>query len=757
MSKKSFAIRRINKEMKEINQNPLEGIGIASLDNDPMKYVVNMKLMYGPYKDYCIQLLLTFPETYPSNPPEILIYPDQTIDGHYHSCILDYYYNSTDENGRLFKKFRFDLLEKSFNFMFRREQNTCWNPRYTMSSLLLQVQNSISDPAMNGITPSRYQINQLFSSMKKYFRNFTIVNEKGKTEVIKHTWENPFPKMFERKQENKEEDKKEKKDKISEKEKLRMQQIKDNLTCFMSKSNYIDDPEIILGYPIIKNIIYDKKEKIDLYTIPELVTYDGFMAQESEYGKLNFYFDNNFLSENFLSEGNQLWVPIYIDENHYKKNRTTILNSFSIMKYGEIGLIEYDFSPDEIFEAFPNILNKIIIGISKSTTSTCSSFVRCFFQFVLLFKKLCLEYEKDYLKYVNHILNVLKNNEYNPDKTIIPDLVEFFILLFFSNKDTQTEKMKQIWTILFEEFAVRQVHSIFHEESNKQKMMKIIRQNFWDDFLFQHYEKTTKYESIDNKALFEDLKTKNLLDTIVEIIMSDPHFTSLEDSKYLNEKQVINGIEKSFKKIYLLCNQKTRESLKNYIIKKLDIEKYFYTKDIYDIEDEFDDKKRNTITYENYLYEQYKVDELLPKLDKDYLQKVINNAFESQKENKLLVIAFYTRNKIEDKQFMKELENNYGVYLEVDKFIKEMDQKLKDIKNYSQLFNFIGSDFGKNMTDLDILIHCYKKAKEKKYIKINKNNNANSQSRINIGASIRGRPQLRGRGHFRGRGGRGIP
>ena len=169
------------------------------------------------------------------------------------------------------------------------------------------------------------------------------------------------------------------------------------------------------------------------------------------------------------------------------------------------------------------------------------------------FKKIIDDKGKDYLKYVNHILNVLKNNEYNPDKTIIPDLVEFFMLLFFSNKDTQTEKMKKIWTILFEEFAVRQVNSIFHDESSKQKIMKIIRENFWDDFLFQHFEKTKKYESIDNKALFEDLKTKNLLDTIVEIIMSDPHFTSLEDSKYLNEKQVINGIEKSFKKIYLLC------------------------------------------------------------------------------------------------------------------------------------------------------------------------------------------------------------
>ena len=44
MKGKSLSILRINKDMKEINQNPVEGIGISSLDNDPMKYVVNIKL-----------------------------------------------------------------------------------------------------------------------------------------------------------------------------------------------------------------------------------------------------------------------------------------------------------------------------------------------------------------------------------------------------------------------------------------------------------------------------------------------------------------------------------------------------------------------------------------------------------------------------------------------------------------------------------------------------------------------------------------
>ena len=199
MKGKSLAIRRINKDMKEINKNPVEGIGISSLDNDPMKYVVNIKLMNGPYKNYCIQLLLTFPETYPSKPPKILIYPQQAIDGQYHHHIFDDF--STDENGHHFKKFCFDLLDN--DFMSTKEENSGWNPSYTISSILLQVQNFISDPDMHGYIPPENKIKQLMDSMKTYSRKFKITNDEGKKETIVHTWEKPFPEMFEKKDEKK--------------------------------------------------------------------------------------------------------------------------------------------------------------------------------------------------------------------------------------------------------------------------------------------------------------------------------------------------------------------------------------------------------------------------------------------------------------------------------------------------------------------------------------------------------------------------
>ena len=58
MSNKAIARKRINKDIKEIKNNPLEGIGIAPIDDNLMNYVVNMRLMSGPYEGYCIQLLI---------------------------------------------------------------------------------------------------------------------------------------------------------------------------------------------------------------------------------------------------------------------------------------------------------------------------------------------------------------------------------------------------------------------------------------------------------------------------------------------------------------------------------------------------------------------------------------------------------------------------------------------------------------------------------------------------------------------------
>ena len=761
MKGKSIAIKRINKDMKEITKSPIEGIGIVSLQNDPMKYIVNIKLMEGPYKNYCVQLLLTFPEDYPTKPPKILIYPNQAIDGQYHHHIFQ---DSTqDENGHFFKKFCFDLLEN--DFMSTKEENTGWNPSYTISSLLLQVQNFLCDPDMHGHIPNKNKIEQLMNSMNTYQRNFKVENDKGEEEIITHTWSKPYPELYIKKE------KTEEKEEIKKDENFqKMQQIKENLTCYMLKLNYIDDPEILLGYPIIQTKV--GKDKIELYPIPELLTYDGYMAQIGKQDiKLDFYFDIKFKSAN--NQFFNYWVPIYIDENHYKKNKTTILNSFSVIKYGALGIKEYDFKPEHIFEVLPIILNKMIIGMFNGKSTISSAFIRCYFHYVLLFKKLCVEFETEYLKYLNHILNLIKKNNFDVTKQIIPDIGNFFMLLFFSNKDTHTEKMKKMWYTLFEESSTRKSYWIFYSDDNRAKMKKLLfkdKKPSVDDICFKRFEEDYSYDIVNLKNFNDDLRDKNIYDKIVDIINSDENFKSITRYRYFlddsydsfddeicteitnseEKKKIIKEkMEKNFKDLFCQCSKQSKNKMFKIISQKLQFSEYFDIKE----EDETIKLYEDKTEIRNYYYDSCKLDEYLKDREIENIDEILQYAFDNQKGNKLLIITFFTQKKIEDKEFMKELEANYGIYLDVETFIKEMNQKLNEIKSFSEMYKYIGSEYGKDLTDLEIIIKSYERAKLKGYIR-----DQNSSTTFNRSQNFRGGYNRgRGRGDFRGkRGGRGT-
>ena len=513
--------------------------------------------------------------------------------------------------------------------------------------------------------------------------------------------------------------------------------IKQRLTCSVLKKSYLDDKTTLLGYPIVRSNSRFNPHKIELYPIPEMLSYEGFLSEmETQQNKLDRYFETNF---QLGSNSYNCWMPVYINKDHYEKNRVHVLNSFSVIKFGPEGKKEYDFKPEQIFEILPIVLNKMIIGMFTGKSEISSAFIISYFQYVLLYKKLCDEFEEENMAFINKKLSMIFENEYKIDKKIIPDIGDFLMALFYCNKDTHEEGMKKMWNCIFEEFIIRQMFWIFHSDEFKDNMKKMLLKDKTNEACLNKLKNEPNFQIRFIDKFMDDLKRLKLLDQIVDIISKDEKYLSSlilgrDDAK----EQVNHNIEKNFKKIFIKCSEECQNNIKKMIFDNLNFSDYF----------EYEDDE---------LYNELKIGEILKDDVLKNKDEIVKAAFESQRGNKLLIITFFAQKKIEEKGFLEQLEKNYGIYLEVDDFIKDMNKQLEEIKTYKQLLEYVGCDFGNDKTDIDIMAEAYDKAKEKDYI-----NTTNARPRRNIN-QIRQRPLNfrggfgRGRGfHNRGRGrGRG--
>ena len=713
MSKRIIAIKRIANDMKELTKCPLEGIGIAQIDNDPLKFVVNMELMSGPYQGYKVQLIMTMSENYPINPPKILIYPNQMIGEHYHHHIFRAY----DEKGYYYR-FCINLLENQFN-MDTNEEHTGWNPAYTISSILLQVQNFISDPDLGHI-PDKTKVKALMESMDKYQRPFFD----GEKQVI-HTWKNPFPKMYYSNDKDKKEMDVEEEEIIGDKNEIKEEKekmkdevidrkkeiIKENLTCYFFRENFIDNPEILLGYPIVQSKSIYGKDKIELYPIPQLLTYEAFQMQTSNTQTNN---NNNTLlgslsayQPKIKAANNEYfnnWLPIYVNEAHYLKNLETIKNAIRAIKN------EAQFTPEQIFDILPIILNKMIIGIFNGKSIISTSYMTCYFHYVLLFKRLCKEYQEEFNTYVNKRLNLITMNDYEVNKKIVPDIGDFFMLVFLSNKDMTSPEMIKIKTVLVEEFLIRQIYWIFHgpdcritmraKVSALQNIVKLDDDVYLDKF---HNDPDFKMRYLD--IFNKELHNKNIYHKVINTIANDRNFLwNYQNNFNYAKRSAESRITQSFKKLYNECSDWGRNRLNSIIKENMRFGDFF-------IEDEKDIRAG--------LYDACQVSQILKGNNENTpeMQEVLKYAYESQKGNQLLLITFLVLNKLGEQGFLDELEKNYGIYVEVDSFFLEMKKKLKEIKSYKELYEFIKVDLGKDKTELEIIVDAYEKAKQKRYIR----------------------------------------
>jgi len=258
--------------------------------------------------------------------------------------------------------------------MSNQTEGTGWTPAYTLKCVLIQMQNFLSEHDFYQ-QHSTALIKKLFDYNKQYTCQF----ENSEGEKILHTYEKPYPEIYTSKKteeksiilaesnkdniviinsdiinNNEENNKilnevqskeleskslKEDGDKLinineitsevslinlteNTKEKF---EIKNNLTCYVTKSNYLDDNSIILGYPIF--IQYGNRKFNDYIPIPEILSYDAFsILNLINNSFLDNYYVHNDYTENSVFKSSMgeyfsHWFPIYLDKNHFEKNK----------------------------------------------------------------------------------------------------------------------------------------------------------------------------------------------------------------------------------------------------------------------------------------------------------------------------------------------------------------------------------------------------------------------------------------------------
>jgi ubiquitin-protein ligase len=428
------ALKRIKRDLDELESEPLDGVGIAKVNpDDNQTYVVNIRINDGIYTGILLQFRMTIPESFPISPPEMLMYPGQPFGHEFHHHVYD------GQNG--FKRFCVDILGNAI--MSTTSAKSGWSPAYTFKTLFMQVQNFLGDPDMSN-PPGKVQIESLKKKLEGYSKEFT--NENG--EKVKHTTSAPYPPLGVAR---------DVKTTFSEADR-KLTYLKNALTCYHLKTDYISDKKMALGYPLM--ITKTRGGLLEISPLPELLSYEGYITQiQTNPNKLEDFFGVNFKTA--MGEYYNYWLPIYIDEEHYKNNKGLILNSISVCKNGISGKKENDFQPLDCIDIMPPLLNKMIIFLLNGKNHMSNAAIEAYCHYIMLFNRLCEDYP-EIRRHIKAKLESFYKKEFS--KQNCPDLGNLIVLFYFSGIKFEEKLMHRV----LDEFFTRHILWLFaHKTANK--------------------------------------------------------------------------------------------------------------------------------------------------------------------------------------------------------------------------------------------------------------------------------------------------
>lgn len=420
------AISRIHKDLKEIEENPIQGLSICMPDeNDPFSLHCNIKILSGIYEGIILHLEMKIPDNYPIKAPKLKISAGQPFDHTFHHHVFDMMDGLT---------ICIDLLDHGF-FDYSQQSKTGWTPAYTLSTILVQMQVFFASDYDLPELPSQNQLSYLRSKLSTFSCPIKLTDGTFQT----HSFNTPYPPFTQSPQVTPPQ--------VSNETIERMKKAYSKMTCFTNKTDPSDD-DTILGYPLA--LSRDAYGRTDMLPILEILSYDGFIMQIQEFGDKLDDFDSCHL-RTAMGLNFNYWFPFYVNEKMYLKNKQIYYNAISVLKFGVKGKKEFDFEPELILKVFPILLNKTIVALQSGSLYQSSAAIEGYCHLLRLFLRFLEDFPYLYQK-INEKIEKAMQNEEARNKNNLGDMGEFLILLSLSKYGLQH---KGVWLNLIKEFMAR--------------------------------------------------------------------------------------------------------------------------------------------------------------------------------------------------------------------------------------------------------------------------------------------------------------
>lgn len=498
MADKRNASKRIMKDLKEIEKDPVEGCSIAPYEGNLFKLHVNITVQDGPYKGNIMHIVLDIPPTYPHSSPAGSMAPEfpfgQEDHEHIHGTGICNDYLSNYESF-------FKMIDGG-----NIQAGSGWTSACTLKSLLMILQQFFVDP--DNVKPNENHINRVRTMIDKYEC------------PCGHTTKNPDPPIHsssESKQEVIESSS------VSSLSDLQIKRAREVLICFASKENIIDNKDIKLGYPIDLN--RDRYGRIHPNLVPELISYEQYILEVQKNGGFVSCSRNGTKFRTASGKTYTNWLPIYINEEHFNNVRQHTENCISVISNGIRGVEKNDFQPEMVIRVLPCLMNKMVVAIMNGNLHESESAIFAYCHYLRLFMRFLHEY-KDLQDKIEHKMAKFSTDVKSRDKQNIGDIGEFIICLALSKQFTY-DKMKDV---LLGEYFARQIYWINKEND---RFLKNISNNMAGIF------NTVKISN--HLLVFNLMMTKTFVFTGVE--------EKLDQNYGLPPQPIIDGFQQLIKKI----------------------------------------------------------------------------------------------------------------------------------------------------------------------------------------------------------------